>query len=104
MIVAAIKHPGFSFMDVFQPCVTFNKFDTYTSYYDSVYALGKEHRTNDRAAALAKALETDKQPVGIFYQDTNRPPYLAELPYMKHSLIRSSLSNRNMKQLMQEFI
>ena len=36
---AAIMHRGFSLVDVFQPCVTFNKLNTYGSYYDRVYEL-----------------------------------------------------------------
>lgn len=105
LMVAAIQHKGFSFVDMFQPCVTFNKLDTYNSYYDSVYSLADAgHRPTDRLTALAKALEQGKLPVGIFYQDAARPSYQAELPYLKQALVRTRSQGRDIKRLMREFI
>lgn len=106
LMVAAIKHEGFSFMDIFQPCVTFNKLDTYTSYYGSVYALAESagYDSRNKTAALAKALESGKLPLGIFYQDTTRPQYQAELSYLKGSLLRTRSDSRDITQLMREFI
>ena len=70
-----------------------------------MYSLGEVgYKPNDRAAALVKALEADKQPVGIFYQDANRPQYQSELLYLKSSLLRTPSNKRNLAQLMKEFI
>ncbi len=54
-------------MDIFQPCVTFNKLNTYQWFKDHVYYLDDSHDPSDRIAAFAKATETDRLPLGVFY-------------------------------------
>lgn len=70
LIVNAIKHTGFSFIDVFQPCVTFNQVNTYKWFFDRVYKLEeKQHPTNDKSAAWLKANDIASGfPTGLFYQ------------------------------------
>jgi 2-oxoglutarate ferredoxin oxidoreductase subunit beta len=63
----AILHRGFSFVDIFQPCVSFNKINTYDWYEKNTYWL-KDHDPTQREAALQKALEVFPFPLGIFYQ------------------------------------
>jgi 2-oxoglutarate ferredoxin oxidoreductase subunit beta len=72
----AIKHKGFSFVDVLQPCVTFNKVDTYDHYREKIYKLEdtKGHDRHDIIQAFERSLEDDKIPTGIFYK-TDRPVY-----------------------------
>jgi len=78
LIKAAIKHQGFAFIDVLQPCFTF--YNTYDFYNQKVYELtDKEHDSLDREAAFAKAGEWaygdgERIPIGIFYQ-TRKPTY-----------------------------
>jgi 2-oxoglutarate ferredoxin oxidoreductase subunit beta len=78
VMLAAINHKGFAFVDVLQPCFTF--FNTYDFYKDRVYELeGEGHVTSDRTAAFEKAGEWtygegDRIPVGIFYQ-VEKPTY-----------------------------
>jgi 2-oxoglutarate ferredoxin oxidoreductase subunit beta len=67
IIKAAINHKGLSIVDIFQPCVTFNKVNTYKWYQDHTYVL-ENHDKTDRAAALEKAFETEKYPMGILYE------------------------------------
>ncbi len=67
IIKAAINHKGLSIVDIFQPCVTFNKVNTYKWYQDNTYVLDEHDKTN-RAAALEKVFETEKYPMGIFYE------------------------------------
>jgi 2-oxoglutarate ferredoxin oxidoreductase subunit beta len=73
-IVAAVEHDGFSFIDVLQPCFTFN--NLYKRYNELVRVLEAPARTMDEALALAKEKET--LPIGIIYQ-VKRPPYEREL-------------------------
>jgi 2-oxoglutarate ferredoxin oxidoreductase subunit beta len=70
LIVHAIEHEGFSFLDVLQPCVSFN--DTYSRYNASVEILDTPSHTYDEAMATAK--KKDTLPVGIFYK-THKPVY-----------------------------
>ncbi|MDA8244464.1 MAG: thiamine pyrophosphate-dependent enzyme [Elusimicrobia bacterium] len=67
LILAGIAHKGFSLIDVFQPCVSFNKINTYDWYAGKVYKLGPEHDPADRAAALALAQQRERLPIGVLY-------------------------------------
>lgn len=75
LIVEAVKHKGFSFIDVLQPCFTF--FNTYKFYNDKVYEL-EDHDASDLEAARARAMEwnydmeAERIPIGLFYR-TERP-------------------------------
>ncbi len=84
LIVEAIKHRGFAFIDVFQPCVTFNYLNTYDWFRQRVYKLEEEgHDVTDREKALEKAFEWgDRIPIGIFYKK-ERPIYRDDLPHVK---------------------
>jgi 2-oxoglutarate ferredoxin oxidoreductase subunit beta len=65
-----IRHPGFALIDVFSPCVTFNKQNTYDWFRKRVYKLeDKGHDPTDFHAAMNKALEWgDHIPLGLFYR------------------------------------
>lgn len=67
LILAGIKHKGFSLIDVFQPCVSFNKVNTYAWYAERVYKVGPEHDPSDKAAALALAARRERLPIGVLY-------------------------------------
>ncbi len=66
----AVRHHGFAFIDVLQPCFTF--FNTYKYYNERVYEIDG-HDTSDIEAARRLALEwsdreDDKIPIGVFYK------------------------------------
>ena len=63
----AVTHKGYALVDVFQPCVTFNKLNTYQWFKDNTYYLDDSHDCYDRNQAFKRAIETDKLPLGIFY-------------------------------------
>jgi 2-oxoglutarate ferredoxin oxidoreductase subunit beta len=74
---AGIEHKGFALIDVFSPCVTFNKLNTYQYFKERIYKLEDEdHDTGSFHAAMDKALEWDpKIPIGLFYRNPDpRPP------------------------------
>lgn len=68
IIKAAIQHEGYSLIDIFQPCVTFNKINTYKWFKENTYYLSQDHDSSDRKGAFDKAIEKSKLPLGIFYQ------------------------------------
>ena len=78
LIHAGIKHQGFAFIDVLQPCFTF--YNTYDFYNQRVYDLAdEEHDSSDREAAFARSGEWaygegERIPIGIFYQ-VEKPTY-----------------------------
>jgi len=85
----AILHKGFSLLDIFQPCVTFNKINTFPWFKQNTYYLEGEF---NRAQAFEKSLETDKLPLGVFYKtdravfEQNPPAKLYENKVNKEKL------------------
>jgi 2-oxoglutarate ferredoxin oxidoreductase subunit beta len=83
LVEEAIKHKGFALIDTFQPCVTFNKINTYAFYVQHVYKLESdpEYDKSNWDLAMKKARETEKLPIGIFYQ-IRKPTYEEQEPGM----------------------
>jgi len=95
LMVDAIKHKGFAFIDVFQPCVSFNYMNTYDWFRKRIYKLETEnHDVTDREKALEKAFEWgDRIPIGILYKK-ERDTYLDNLPHLKDTQL-SKVSKEN---------
>ena len=77
LIKEAIDHRGFSFIDVFSPCVTFNMLNTYPFFKERVYKLDDEegYDSSDLMAALGKSLEFGSEiPIGCLYK-ADKPIY-----------------------------
>jgi 2-oxoglutarate ferredoxin oxidoreductase subunit beta len=70
LIKRGIQHKGFSFIDVFSPCVTFNKTNTYEFFRSRVYKLDESgHDPKNFTQAYEKAREWgDKIPIGVLYE------------------------------------
>jgi 2-oxoglutarate ferredoxin oxidoreductase subunit beta len=71
LIVEGIKYKGFALIDVLQPCVSFNKKNTFDWYSKRIYRVNDDNSYNpeDRLAAFQKSSEWgDKIPVGIIYK------------------------------------
>lgn len=67
----AIKHRGFSIVDIIQPCISFN--DTREEFKNTIYQLGSEWPVSDFDKAAAKLRENNgKVATGVFY-DVNKP-------------------------------
>jgi 2-oxoglutarate ferredoxin oxidoreductase subunit beta len=74
LIGEGIKHKGFSLIEVLQPCVTYNKKNTYEWYSKRVYKIGENDSYNpvDKISAMQKAEEwEEKIPIGIIYRNEN---------------------------------
>ena len=78
LYIDAIRHPGFAIVDVFSPCVTFNKVNTYDFFKKRVYKLEETgHDATDFGAAMAKTHEWDEKiPIGLFYRSPQPRPSL----------------------------
>jgi len=101
----AIKHKGFSFVDVLQPCVTFNKIDTYRYYRENIYRLedDRDYKNDDRCQAFERALETEKIPTGIFFR-TERPSYEDGLKQIERKpLVEHIISDVDINKLLNNY-
>ncbi len=104
LMKAAILHKGFSLLDILQPCVTFNKINTYEWYKQRVYHLEPEYNPEDRIEAFKKSLEWgDRIPLGIIYK--NKRPILEErIPVIKDNpLLRQSFDISSLETALKEF-
>ncbi|OGW80077.1 MAG: 2-oxoacid ferredoxin oxidoreductase [Omnitrophica bacterium RIFCSPLOWO2_12_FULL_44_17] len=80
----AIEHHGYALVDIFQPCVTFNKINTYQWFREHTYYLDEKHVVTDRAEAFRRAIETDKLPLGIFYKNPDKKIFEEQLLAYRH--------------------
>ena len=102
---AAVRHKGFSLVDVLSPCVTYNKNNTYDYFRPKVYNLQKEnHDVKDIEAAWKKALEWgDRIPTGIFYEAEGVPTYEELEPaYKQGPPLKQRLGIADPKDLIEE--
>ncbi len=72
----AIRHQGFSLVNVFSPCVTFNKINTYEFFKENLVRAADQpgYDPADRLAAMKIAADTGSLVTGILYRE-ERPPY-----------------------------
>ena len=87
LIKEGVLHRGFALIDILQPCVSFNRINTFKWYAERVYRIEREsaYDPGDRMQAFAKAQQWDKRiPTGIFYRreratlDQQHPAIAAE--------------------------
>ena len=75
LIKDAILHPGFSLIDILQPCVSFDHRHSYQWYEKRVYPLDEQYNPNDKSGAYSKVEEWgDKIPLGVIYKK-ERPTF-----------------------------
>jgi 2-oxoglutarate ferredoxin oxidoreductase subunit beta len=101
LMKAAILHKGFALLDILQPCVSFNKINTYGWYRQRVYHLEPEYNPEERGSAFQRALEWGERiPLGILYRNyrpilEKRIPVIQQRPLVKQtfdiSLIETTL-------------
>lgn len=77
LIEEGMKHEGFSFINVFSPCVTFNKVNTYEWFKENIVDLEEtpEYDASNRVAAMTKIMETNSLVTGLIYQDKTKKSY-----------------------------
>jgi 2-oxoglutarate ferredoxin oxidoreductase subunit beta len=79
-LAAAIRHKGFALVDILQPCVTFNKVNTYQWFREHIQAVSDAHDPSDRIKALELAFLTETLPVGVLYVNDNKLTFEESLP------------------------
>ncbi len=75
IIKKAIMHKGYALVDIFQPCVSFNKVNTHQWYRDHTYYLDGSYDPSDRENAFKMATQTGPFPLGILYTNSQNPAF-----------------------------
>lgn len=108
VIEEGIKHKGFSLINVYSPCVTYNKINTYDWFKENLVNLEKDesYDPTDRQLAMQKLMEHDGLVTGIIYQNKERKSYeemvkgFKEVPLAKQEIM---VSREQFNQLVSEF-
>jgi 2-oxoglutarate/2-oxoacid ferredoxin oxidoreductase subunit beta len=106
LMTAALEHRGFALVDVFQPCVTWNKLNTASWFRQRVYKLEDSGwDSTDRAKALELSLTTFhdmsctpeqcKIPLGVIYREEDRATYSDGLPQLTGPLWKTATAPRD---------
>lgn len=105
MIKAGIEHKGFSLVNILQPCVTFNKVNTYQYYLQHVYKLAADYDPSDIKTALNKSLEMNEEkfPLGIIYKGP-RPTFESQLEQLEKGTLISRERFSNFEKIITDFI
>ncbi len=101
---SAVPHKGFALVDILQPCVTFNKINTYEWYRRRVYRLDAGYDPEDKIRAFQKALEWGENiPTGIIFRN-HRPILEERIPVISGtSLIRQQFKMPLTGDMLKEF-
>ncbi|MBI5392732.1 2-oxoacid:ferredoxin oxidoreductase subunit beta [Candidatus Woesearchaeota archaeon] len=107
LIMDAVSHKGFAFIDVLQPCITFNHLNTFDYFKQRVYKLEDEQfDASNKIKAFEKAQEWgNKIPIGVFYKES-KATYEEQVPALqKQVLVKQSLDVKTqMENVMKDFM
>lgn len=106
MIKKAHQHKGYALVDILQPCVVFNKINTYGWYKDRVYRLDETYDPTDKIKAFSKSQEWgDRIPIGIIYRN-DRPTYDENITQLKEGplLVDREFGSEEAKKFMDDFV
>ena len=106
MMKQAIRFKGYAMVDILQPCVSFNKINTFAWYNQRVYELDGAYDNTDRAAAMIKSMEFgDRIPLGVLYQK-EQPTFHEQHEVLRNGQILAGRKNDPalVRELMMEMV
>ncbi|MBA4370619.1 MAG: 2-oxoacid ferredoxin oxidoreductase [Coriobacteriaceae bacterium] len=109
----ALQHKGFALIDVFQPCVTWNKLNTHPWFRERVYKLEESgHDASDRQAAFELSMSTFhdmtctpeecRVPIGVFFAEEGRPTYQDGLSQLDRPMWKHAQAPRDVAAMVEE--
>ncbi|MGM9966869.1 MULTISPECIES: 2-oxoacid:ferredoxin oxidoreductase subunit beta [unclassified Rummeliibacillus] len=109
IIEAGMKHKGFSFINVFSPCVTYNKVNTYDWFKEHITKLSsiEGYDSSNRAEAMKTVMEHEGLVTGIIYQNDDELSYQEKvIGYHEEPLNKADImiKEEELNELMKEFI
>ena len=105
IIKQALQHKGFAMVDVLQPCVSFNKINTYQWFKDRIYYLEEDYDPTNRIEAFKKAIEVDKFALGIIYRNPKELPFEEKLDVYKDGNLQPIIKRkRDLTKISKKFL
>ncbi len=105
MIKAGLSHRGFSLVNILQPCVTFNKINTYQYYLQKVYKLPPVYPKDNISQAIEKSMEStqEKFPIGVLY-DIQKPTFTNQLSQLNQTTLVKKQPFVDVENIISEFM
>jgi 2-oxoglutarate ferredoxin oxidoreductase subunit beta len=105
LIREAIRHPGFSLIDILQNCVSFNKVNTFAWYKKRCTPLPDDYDPFHWEGAMGRAREWgDRIPIGVLYKN-NRPPFETHFPVLQQGpLAAQKLDRELLSRIMEQYL
>jgi 2-oxoglutarate ferredoxin oxidoreductase subunit beta len=101
LIQQGIAHQGFALIDILQPCVSFNKVNTFAWYKKRCYPLPEEYDPTDWENAMKQATEWGaKIPIGIIYRN-KRPSFGEHID--RGPLVRQKVDAKKLRKIMEGY-
>jgi 2-oxoglutarate ferredoxin oxidoreductase subunit beta len=80
VIKQAIQHRGYALVDILQPCVSFNKVNTFAWFKEHSYKIENTYDPTDQTGAFATVTQKDRFAIGVLYERPGRPTFEQSLP------------------------
>ena len=104
LIQQAVTHRGFSLVDILQPCVSFNKVNTFSWYKKRCFEIPGDYDPTHWEGAMKTAMEWGERiPVGIVYRN-ERPIFEDHFPVLKQGpLVGRGVDQEKVKQILETY-
>ena len=102
----AINYKGYALVDILQPCVSFNKINTFKWYSNRVYKLEDSYDSTNKLKAIERSMEwNDKIPLGILYKEI-KPDFHDKIDFLRDGepLINKEIDLNKISGFMKDFI
>jgi len=84
IMAAGIRYKGYALIDILQPCVSFNKLNTYQWYRDRVHPVGSDYDPKNKMLAMQTAMEWGEHiPTGILYYE-GKPDFHDGIDFLRN--------------------
>jgi len=103
IVKQAIQHKGYALVDLLQPCVSFNKINTFQWYKEHTHWLDASHDPRNREAAMKLAFAADSFPLGVIYTNPDAPVFeegLSAYATSKEALYKRSVDREKLQKLL----
>lgn len=106
IMIEAINYKGYALVDILQPCVSFNKINTFQWYKKRVYKLEEGYDAKNKLKAIERAMEWgDKIPLGILYKE-EKLDFHDKVSFLKDGkpLIDGEIKLNRISEFMKDFV
>lgn len=106
IITAAISYKGYALIDIFPPCVTFNKVNTHQWFKENTYYVDADYDASSFDNAVNKVFEKEKMPMGILYHRPSEKTFTDHLVAYKNDkspLYKRAVNNQHLQELVDSF-